>query len=38
MAVQAANPDDPVADPSKAWPDARRTMEVGTLVADKVIA
>ena len=38
MAVQVANPGDPVADPSKAWPDDRRTVEVGTLVADKVIA
>lgn len=37
MTVQVANPGDPVADPSKAWPDDRRTVEVGTLVADKVI-
>ncbi len=38
MAVQVANPGDPVADPSKAWPDDRRTVQVGTLMADKVIA
>ena len=38
MVVQVANSGDPVADPSKAWPDDRRTVEVGTLVADKVIA
>ena len=38
MAVKVANPGDPVADPSKAWPDDRRTVEVGTLVADTVIA
>ncbi len=38
MAVQIANATDPVADPSKPWPADRRTVEVGTLVADKVIA
>jgi catalase len=38
MTVQVANPGDPVADPSKAWPDDRRTVEVGTLVVDRVIA
>ena len=38
MTVTVANPGDPTADPSKAWPDDRRTVEVGTLVADKVIA
>ena len=37
MSVQVANPGDPEADPSKAWPDDRRTVEVGTLTADKVI-
>ena len=38
MSVQVANAGDPVADPSKAWPDDRRTIVVGTLVADKVAA
>ena len=38
MSVQAANAGDPVADPSKAWPEDRHTTEVGTLVADKVVA
>ena len=37
MTVQVANDGDSVADPSKAWPDDRRTVEVGTLIADKVI-
>jgi len=38
LAVTVADPGDPTADPSKAWPDGRRTVEVGTLTADKVIA
>lgn len=38
LAVTVANPGDPTADPSKAWPADRRTVEVGTLVADKVEA
>ncbi len=37
MTVTTANPGDPTADPSKAWPDDRPTIEVGTLIADKVI-
>ena len=32
MAVTVANPGDVTADPSKAWPQDRRTVEVGTLV------
>ena len=28
---------DPTADPSKAWPEGRRTVEVGTLVAQAVL-
>jgi catalase len=36
MLVTVANPDDPVADPSKAWPADRRTVEVGTLTVDKI--
>ena len=38
MAVTVANPGDPTADPSKAWPDDRRTVEVGTLTVEKIEA
>jgi len=38
MAVTVANPSDPTADPSKAWPSDRRTVDVGTLVAQKIEA
>src|ERR1700730_3486449 len=38
MVVTVADPGDPIADPSKAWPTDRRTVEVGTLVAQKVEA
>jgi catalase len=38
MAVTLANPGDPTADPSKAWPEGRRTVEVGTLVVQKIEA
>jgi catalase len=38
MAVTVAGPGDPTADPSKAWPEGRRTVEVGTLTADRIIA
>jgi catalase len=38
MTVTIAEPGDPTADPSKAWPDGRRTIDVGTLVASKIIA
>ena len=37
MVVTVANPGDPTADPSKAWPDDRRKVEVGTLTAQAVI-
>jgi catalase len=37
MTVTTANPGDPTADPSKAWPDDRRTVPVGTLTAEKII-
>ena len=37
MVVTVANPGDPTADPSKAWPDDRKSVEVGTLVAEKVL-
>jgi catalase len=36
MAVTVADPGDPTADPSKAWPADRRTVVVGTLVAQQV--
>ena len=36
MAVTVANPGDPTADPSKAWPPDRRTVEVGTLVVSTI--
>ncbi len=36
MVVTVANPGDPTADPSKAWPEDRRTVEVGTLVVQRI--
>ncbi len=38
MTVTVANPGDPTADPSKAWPADRRTIEVGKLTVDKIEA
>ncbi len=38
LVVTVANPGDPTADPSKAWPDDRRKVEVGTLTVDKIEA
>jgi catalase len=38
MAVTTANPSDPTADPSKAWPEDRHTLAVGTLIVDKIEA
>ena len=38
MVVTVANPGDPTADPSKAWPEDRRTVEVGTLIVQKIEA
>lgn len=37
LSVTVAEPGDPTADPSKAWPDSRRAVDVGTLVVDRVI-
>jgi len=37
MAVTVANPGDPTADPTKAWPDDRRKIEVGTLTVQAII-
>jgi catalase len=36
MVITIANPGDPTADPSKAWPQDRRTLEVGTLVVQQI--
>lgn len=36
MAVTVANPGDPTADPSKAWPQDRRSVDVGTLVVSTI--
>jgi len=38
MAVTVANPGDPTADPTKPWPDDRRTVEVGTLIVQQIEA
>jgi catalase len=38
MVVTVANSDDQTADPSKAWPDDRRTIEVGTLTVQQIEA
>jgi catalase len=38
MTVTVADPNDPTADPTKAWPDDRRTVEVGTLVVQQIEA
>jgi catalase len=36
MVITVANPGDPTADPSKAWPQDRRTVEVGNLVVQQI--
>ncbi|CAB3798533.1 catalase family peroxidase [Pararobbsia alpina] len=36
MVVTVANPGDPTADPSKAWPEDRRKVEAGTLVVNTI--
>jgi len=38
MVVTVANPGDPTADPSKAWPQDRRTVTVGTLIVQRIEA
>jgi catalase len=38
LVVTVANPGDPTADPTEAWPPDRRTIEAGTLVAQHVQA
>ena len=36
MSVAVANPGDPTADPSKAWPEDRRRIDVGTLAVQMI--
>jgi catalase len=36
MVVTVADPGDPTADPTKAWPPDRRTVEVGTLIVQHI--
>ncbi len=38
LVVTVANPGDPTNDPSKAWPEDRRTVVAGTLTAEKIEA
>jgi catalase len=38
MVVTVANPGDPTADPTKAWPEDRRTVEAGTLIVQQIQA
>jgi catalase len=38
MVVTVANPGDPTNDPSKAWPDDRKSVEVGTLTVQQIQA
>ncbi|MCP2216041.1 catalase family peroxidase [Bradyrhizobium elkanii] len=35
MIATVANPGDPTSDPSRAWPEDRRTVEIGTLVVQR---
>jgi catalase len=36
LVVTVANPGDPTADPTKAWPEDRRKVEAGTLVVNAI--
>ncbi len=38
MVATVANPDDPTADPTKAWPEDRRTVDIGTLIVQRIEA
>ena len=38
MVVTIANPGDPTADPTKAWPEDRHTVDVGTLTVERIEA
>jgi len=37
LVIVIANPGDPTADPTRAWPTNRRTVNVGTLMAQRII-
>lgn len=37
LVVTVAEPGDPTADPSKAWPEGRRTVAAGTLTVDRTV-
>ncbi|MEY9501964.1 catalase [Bradyrhizobium diazoefficiens] len=36
MVTTVADPGDPTADPSKSWPEGRRTVQVGTLIVQRI--
>jgi catalase len=36
MVTTVADPGDPTADPSKPWPEGRRTVQVGTLIVQRI--
>ena len=36
LILAVAEPGDPTADPSRAWPEGRRTIEAGTLVVERI--
>ena len=36
LVITVANPEDPTADPNKAWPADRRSVEVGTLTVQQI--
>ncbi len=38
MVLTVANPGDPTSDPSKAWPEGRKTVDAGTLVVQRIEA
>jgi catalase len=38
MTLTVANPGDPTSDPSKAWPEGRKTVDAGTLVIQRIEA
>jgi catalase len=38
MTLTVADPGDPTSDPSKAWPEGRRTVEAGTLIVQRIEA
>lgn len=37
LAITVADPGDPTADPSQAWPQGRRTIDAGTLTVDSIV-